>query len=96
MLVRAVPRIHYRNAEALGYEFRGARRAVANHDSIGAQGFQSPYGVEQRFAFFQAGGLGLQIHGVRTEASRGGGKTNAGARGVLEKRQGHSLAAQSG
>ena len=54
------------------------------------------HGVEERFAFFQAGGFGLQIHGVRAETRGGGGEADAGARGIFEEGQSDGFAAQGG
>ena len=75
MLVRAVAGIEHGNFEALGDEFRRAGRSVANHDAIGAHGFERANRVDQRFALFQARGFGLQSHGIRAEAGRGGGES---------------------
>src|SRR5271156_906737 len=96
MFVRAVTCVHDRNAETLGDKFRSARGTVANHDAVWAHGFQRPKRIEQRLALFQAGRFGLQIHGVRAQASRSGGEADARTRGILEKRQRDSFAAQSG
>ena len=50
MFMRAVARIHHRNFQALGHEFRSARRGVSDHDSIGTHRFERANGVNQRFA----------------------------------------------
>ena len=96
MFVRAVTCVHHRNAETLGDEFRRARGTVANHDSVGAHGFEGPKRIEQRLALLQAGRFGLQIHGVRAQAGCGGGEADARTRGILKKSQRDGLSAQSG
>ena len=69
---------------------------MTDDDSIGAHGFERAYCVQQRFAFLQAGRFGLEIHGVRAEASRGGGEADARAGGIFEEGQRDRLAAQGG
>ena len=96
MFVRAVARIHHRNFQPLGHEFRRARRAVPDHDSIGTHRFERANRIDQRFALFQARRLGLQRHGVRAEARCGGGEADARARGGFEERERDSFAAQRG
>src|SRR2546423_11604973 len=52
--------------------------------------------VEQRLAFFQAGSLRLQVHGVRAKPSGRCTEADARARGILKKRQRHRFSAQRG
>ena len=96
MFVRAVAGVQHGNLQALGDEFGRAGRAVANHDAVGTHRFERANRVEQRFALLQAGGFGLQIHGIGAEAGGGGGEADARARGGLEKGHGDGLAAQRG
>ena len=96
MLVRAIARVEHRNFEALGDEFGRAGRCVADHDAVGAHGFDGADRVDERFALFQAGGFRLKRHRVRAESRGGGGEADARARGRLEESDGDRLAAQSG
>ena len=75
---------------------RSARSGVADHDSVRPHGFERPHRVNQRFAFFQAGGFGLEIHRVRAEARSGGGEADARARGRLEESECDRLSAKRG
>ena len=96
MLVRAIARIEHGNFEALGDEFGRAGGSVANHDAVGAHGFDGADRVDQRFALFQARGFRLKRHRIGAESRGGGGEADARARGRLEKSDGDRLAAQSG
>ena len=60
MLVRAVAGVDHRNFEARSHKMWRAGGAVAHHDAVGFHGFEGADGIKQRFAFFQAGGLGLE------------------------------------
>ena len=96
MLVRAVAGVQHRNFEALGDEFGRAGGSVADHDAVGAHGFERANRIDQRFALFQAGGFRLEGHRIGAEARRGGGEADARARGRLEESDGDRLAAKSG
>src|ERR1700728_460789 len=96
MLVRAIAGVEHGNLQALGDEFGRTGRCVANHDSIGAHGFERADRVDERFALFEAGGFGLQGHGVRAETRGRGGEADACARGGFKKRDGDSFATQRG
>ncbi len=96
MFVRAVAGIEHGNIHAAGDEIGGARCRVANHDSVGAHGFERPDSVNERFAFFHAGGFGLQIHGIRAETRGGSGEADARARGRLEESESDGFAAEGG
>src|SRR5277367_4217539 len=96
MLMRAVAGVDDGNTEAVGNKFRRAGRTMADDDAVGAHGFERAHGVEKRFAFFQAGCFGLEIHGVRAQSGRSGGEADARARGIFEEGECDSLAAQGG
>ena len=67
---------------------------MPHHQAIRLHGVEIENRVEQRLPLFQAGGLRLQVHGVRAEARGGGPKADARARGSFEERQRHGLPAQ--
>ena len=96
MLVRAVAGVDHRNIQAARDEIRGARRCMTHHDAVGLHGVERADRVEQRFAFFQAGGFRLQIHRVGAEARGRRGEADARASGRLEESERHGLAAQRG
>ena len=96
MLVGTVAGIYDRHAEPICDELRRTGRAVADDDAVGTHGLESADGIEERFAFFQAGRFGLQVHGVGAQAGGGGGKAYAGAGGIFEKGEGDGFATQGG
>ena len=96
MFVGAVAGVEHRNFQTLSDEFRRAGGSVADHDAVGAHGFESADGIDERFALFQAGGFGLEGHGVRAQPRGGGGEADARARGGFEEGDGDRLAAEGG
>src|SRR5579862_7587699 len=96
VLVGAVAGVEHGDFQALGDEFGGAGGGVADHDAVGAHGFEGADGVDQRFALFQAGGFGLQGHGVGAETGSGCGEADASAGGGFEEGDGDGLAAEGG
>jgi len=96
VLVRAIAGVDNGNIEVAGDKIGCSRGSVPHHQAIRLHRVQRVNGIEQRFAFFDAGGLGLQIHGVRAEPRSRGAETDAGARGIFEESEGHRLAAESG
>src|SRR5689334_16005810 len=96
VLVEAVASIDYGHIHAGSDELGGARGTVAHDDCIGLHCKQRMDRIHQRFALFQAGGFGLEIHGVRAEARGGGGKTDPRARRGFEKEESDSLAPKRG
>ena len=71
-----------------------AGSGVAHYQAIGLHGIEIECGVEKRLALLEAGGFGLQIHGVRTEARGGGAEADAGASGGFEKGERDGFAAE--
>ena len=69
---------------------------MAHDEAVRAHGVEVVGGVEERFTFFEAGGFGLEVHGVRAEARGGGGEAEPRARGIFEEGQGDRFAAKSG
>src|SRR5579875_113496 len=96
MFVHAVARVEHGDIHALGDERGRARGAVADDEAVGTHGFKRANGVRQRFALLQTGGLGLQVHAVRTEARGSGGEADTRARGGLEKCKGDGFTTKSG
>src|SRR5271165_733039 len=95
VLMGTVAGVDYRNFQMPGDEIGGAGGRVAHDEAIRAHGVEIVGGVEKGFALFQAGGFGLEIHGVRAETRGGGGEAEARARGVFKKGQGDGFAAKS-
>ncbi len=77
-------------------EIGGAGTGVAHHDAVGLHRVERVHGIEKRFAFFQAGRFGLQVHAVCAEARCGGGETDSRARGRLKECERHTFSAQRG
>ncbi len=94
--MRAVARIDHRNVQTPSDIIGRAGCRVAHHQAVRLHGIQVEGGVEKRFAFLQAGGLSLKIHGVRSEPGRCGIKTDPRARRSFKKRQRNCLSAQRG
>src|SRR5258708_38634192 len=67
---------------------------VPHHEAVGVHGIQVENRVQQSLALLQAGGLCLQVHGVRAEPRCRRPKADARARRSFEKRQRHRLSAQ--
>ena len=83
------------NIEMAGDKVGGTGSRVAHDQAVGLHGVQGVHGIEKRLAFFQAGGLRLEVHGVRAETGGGGGEADARARGVFEESQSDGFAAES-
>src|SRR5437763_2785540 len=94
MFMGAIAGVDDGNVEMAGDEIGGAARGVAHDQAIRLHGVEGVHGIEQRFAFFEARGLGLKIHGVRAEAGGGRAKADACARGSFEESQGYRLTAK--
>ena len=94
--MRAIAGVDDRDVEMAGDESRRARGGVAHDQAVGLHSVQILDRVEEGFAFFQAGSFGLEIHGVGTEAGRGGGEADARAGRVFEKGEGHRFATEGG
>ena len=94
MLVHAVPGIDDGDVEMLRHQVRRARRRVANHDAVGADGAQGVAGVEQGLAFFDARSGGLHQRGDGAERFRCEFKRRARAGGSFIKQKYDALAAQ--
>src|SRR6266849_3567977 len=93
MLVRAVPCVDHGNVQMSCNVIRRARSCVAHHQAIWLHRIQIKCGVEQRLTLFQAGGLGLKIHGICAEPRSRRTETDAGTRGSFEKRQRYRFSA---
>ena len=96
MFVRAVAGVDDGDVEMAGDEIGGAGGRVAHDEAIGLHGVERLDGVEERFTFFQAGGFGLEVHGVGAEARGGSAEADACARGVFEERESDGFAAKGG
>src|SRR6516164_4314291 len=96
MLVRAVSRIHHGNFEMPRHQIGRARRGVAHHETIRLHGIQVVGGVKKRLALLEAGGFGLQVHGVGAEPGGGRSETEPRTRGVFKESQHHGLPAKRG
>jgi hypothetical protein len=95
MFVRAVAGVDDGNVEMACDEIGSTGGCVTHDQAIGLHGVERLHGVEERLAFFHAGGFRLEIHRVGAEARGGGAEADARARGVLEERQSDSFAAES-
>ncbi len=96
MLVGTVASVNNGDIEMVGDEVGGAARGVAHDEAVRLHGVEGVYGVEERFAFFYAGGFGLEIHGVRAETAGGGAEADASERGIFEEGQSDGFAAEGG
>jgi len=94
--VGAVAGVDYGNFQMASHEIGRAGRGVAHHEAVGSHGVEVVGGVEERLAFFQAGGFGLKIHRVRAQARCGGGEAKACACGIFKEGESNCFAAQSG
>jgi hypothetical protein len=54
------------------------------------------HGIQKRFTLFQAGGFGLQVHGICTEPRGSRTEADARTRGAFEEGQCYSFATQGG
>jgi len=59
MFVRPIPSVDHGNIQMPGHKVRSARSRMPYDQTIGLHGIQCVHGVQERFAFFQAGGFGL-------------------------------------
>ena len=66
--MRTIAGVDHRDVQMPGHEIGRAGRGVAHDETVRLHGIQIVRGVEKSLAFFQAGGFGLEIHGVRAEA----------------------------
>ena len=96
MLVRAVAGVDHGNFQVTRDKIGGTGRGMAHDKTIRFHGVQIVRGVKKRFAFFQAGGFGLKIHGVCAESRSGGAEAEACARGVFEEGKSDGFAAKRG
>ena len=84
------------NFEMTRDEIGGAGRGVAHDEAVRFHGVEIVGGVEKRFAFFEAGGFGLEVHGVRAEPRGCGGEAETSARGIFEEGESDRFATESG
>ena len=94
--MRAITCVDHWNIEVARDVIGSAGCRVAHDKAIGFHGVQVEGCVEQSFALFQAGSLGLQIHGVRAKPRSRGTEADASTRGSFKKRERDRLAAQRG
>ena len=81
----AVAGVDHAAGEVLREQVRSAGRSMPDHHHIDAHGFDVLGGVDERFAFAEAGAAGTEIDGVGTQAPGGETETGPGPRGRLEK-----------
>src|SRR6476660_3387823 len=88
MFVEAVASVHDRDIQMTRENMRCSRRGMSHDDEINAESAQSVSGIEERFAFLDAGSRrgddgGRCTQGFRRELERDAG---AGGRLIEEKR----------
>src|ERR1700682_6409648 len=96
VLVRPIARVDHREREMARGQVGRGRGTMSYYDTIRLHRIERAHRVEQRFAFLQAGGLGLKIHLIGSEPRRGRGGTDSRARRRLEKCQRDGFSAQRG
>ena len=96
MFVSAVTGIDDGNFEMTRDEIGGTGGGMTHDEAVRLHGVEIVGGVQERFAFFEAGGFGLEIHGVGAEAGCGSGEAEAGARGIFEEGECNGFAAKGG
>src|SRR5208282_3400732 len=79
-----------------GDEIGGAGGGVAHDQAIRLHGVERLHGVQERLTFFKAGGFGLEVHRVGTEARGGSAEADARAGGVFEERERNGFSAEGG
>ena len=96
MLMRAISGIDHGNFQMAGDKIRRSGGGVSHDETIRFHGVQIVCRVEKRFALFEAGSFGLQVHGVGAKARGGGAETQTSARGIFKKGKSYGFAAESG
>ena len=86
MFVRAVAGVNHRNLQALGHEFRRARRGVSDHNSVRLHRVQSVRTVSINDSpFLRLEDSACKAHRIRTKARRGSRETDASASGCTQR-----------
>ncbi len=96
VLVRPVAGVDDGDIKMARDEIHSARSGVTHDETIRLHGVESVDGVEQGFAFFQAGDFSLEVHGVGAQTRGGRAKADARACGIFEECEGDGLAAEGG
>ncbi len=96
MFVGAVAGVHDARLKKSGQEMGRARRAMTDHDDVGAHRLQVASRVAQRFALLERGGVRAEIDDVRRQALGRELEADPGARGRFDEEVDHRLTPEGG